>query len=390
MYVEFSQLKLNLLILLIFPIFIKLERYTKKAYLENDNKIFKTFRYFLCYILAGIFLILSKIKNKKISSLEIETKNDDNIDNVNKEEENESETNLIKPNNEKKTKIKNILFLALLCAIAMFCFLYRCIFDQTDYKYSKPSVGIFFNIIFLILFSVLIIKLNLYRHHYLSICFITISIIVIFIISLKYMKKLLNSLMFYFFYALFFCLYDVLKKKYMNSFNKYPYDMMFVIGLINSILLLIYEVITYFSYPDISGIIIGFQKNINSVGNIFLFFLDILLEFICYLGLWVTIYYFTPSHCFISENISEYINYITNAIETDDDFYSLNNRIIYSICNIINFFGFLIFTEVIILNFCKLDYNTIKRIRQRESKDYIELNENYRILNEDRIITEEE
>ena len=69
MYVEFSQLKLNLLILLIFPIFIKLERYTKKAYLENDNKIFKTFRYFLCYILAEIFLILSKIKNKKISSL---------------------------------------------------------------------------------------------------------------------------------------------------------------------------------------------------------------------------------------------------------------------------------------------------------------------------------
>ena len=35
MYVEFSQLKLNLLILLIFPIFIKLERYTKKAYLET-------------------------------------------------------------------------------------------------------------------------------------------------------------------------------------------------------------------------------------------------------------------------------------------------------------------------------------------------------------------
>ena len=99
-------------------------------------------------------MILSKIKNKKISSLEIETKNDDNIDNVNKEEENESEPNQTKKNNEKKTKIKNILFLALLCAIAMFCFLYRCIFDQTDYKYSKPSVGIFFNIIFLILFSV--------------------------------------------------------------------------------------------------------------------------------------------------------------------------------------------------------------------------------------------
>ena len=49
----------------------------------------------------------------------------------------------------------------------------------------------------------------------------------------------------------------------------------------------------------------------------------------------------------------------------------------------INIFCCLVFNEVVILNFCKLDYNTAKRIREREFKDVseilnkeIELNDN--------------
>ena len=35
-----------------------------------------------------------------------------------------------------------------------------------------------------------------------------------------------------------------------------------------------------------------------------------------------------------------------------------------------NIFFFIIFNEVLILNFCGLDYNTNKRIKQREKKEY--------------------
>ena len=37
----------------------------------------------------------------------------------------------------------------------------------------------------------------------------------------------------------------------------------------------IYDVITYFVNPSISGIIIGFQDNIENAGDFFLFILDL-------------------------------------------------------------------------------------------------------------------
>ena len=46
-------------------------------------------------------------------------------------------------------------------------------------------------------------------------------------------------------------------------------------------------------------------------------------------------------------------------------FYSTPNIVIFSFLYCINFFFFLVFNEVTILNFCNLDYNTKKRIRGR-------------------------
>ena len=73
-----------------------------------------------------------------------------------------------------------------------------------------------------------------------------------------------------------------------------PYLFMFLIGSINSILLLIYDFFAYFINPDVSGIIIGFQNNILSVGDVFLFILDLMVQCIWNLGIWLTVYYFTP------------------------------------------------------------------------------------------------
>lgn len=56
-------------------------------------------------------------------------------------------------------------------------------------------------------------------------------------------------------------------------------------------------------------------------------------------------------------------------IEGKFEFYSTTNLIIFSIVFVVNFFCILIFNEVIILNFCGMDYNTIKRIQAREKID---------------------
>ena len=184
------------------------------------------------------------------------------------------------------------------------------------------------------------------------------------------MKKILESVIFYFLYELVFALYDVLIKKYMNVFYKSPYFTMFWLGLISTIALLIYDAIAYFVNPDVSGIIIGLKDNIDNIGDFFLFVLDLIIEYAWNLGIWLLIYYYTPCHYFISEFISEYFYYLSNVIKENDEFYSTKNGILFSICFLLIIIFSLVFNEVIILNFWRLDYNTNKRIYERQKYEF--------------------
>ena len=64
---------------------------------------------------------------------------------------------------------------------------------------------------------------------------------------------------------------------------------MFTIGAVNSILLLIFDVFVYFYAIDkreqISGIIIGFQKNFHSVGDVFELILELFVQSLTSLGM---------------------------------------------------------------------------------------------------------
>ena len=121
-----------------------------------------------------------------------------------------------------------------------------------------------------------------------------------------------------------------------------------------------------------SQIFCGFRDNVNTVENIFLFLADILTQFGMNLGLWITVYYFTPLHTIIAENIMEIGYYIIdfnkNEILWKDNNVNLN-RYLYPFIHIINLICSLVFNEIIILNFCGLDYYTKKRIRERETED---------------------
>ena len=236
-----------------------------------------------------------------------------------------------------------------------------------EFGYAKQSMGIFFEIFDYIALSYFFLKQKLYKHNFASAGIIAFILIILFIITIFYMDKgdIFYSLIFYFFLSLCFGSYDVFGKKYMIHFIQTPYFLMFMIGAINIIVLIIYDLFAYYLNPDISGIFIGFKENIINAGDFFLFILDIIIQWIWNLGIWLTIYYLTPCHYFMSEYISEYIYYIKSAVETDEEFYSTINIIIFSISFFINFFCCLIFNEVIIINRWGLDYNTKKRIQER-------------------------
>jgi hypothetical protein len=126
---------------------------------------------------------------------------------------------------------------------------------------------------------------------------------------------------------------------------------------------------------NIHGIILGFQKN-GSSSFVILFLLDIIFSFSCNIGIWLSIYYFTPFHFIISELISEYIYYTYDWLFGDSD-YEVGNIILYSLIYLINLFFSLIFNEIIILNFWGLEFNTKKNIEKRQRNDEILANSDF-------------
>ena len=394
MLIELSEFNIKIFFPLIYPIFRRIQNIPEKAYALQGNRLFKTFRYFLSYTLGVIPFLIIKYRTKKANTIgtnkeiEFEERNDSYINPLSED----GEINKIIQKNIKKRKIRNILYIISLCALGIFSF-YYIIFFHMKFEYSKQSVGIFFQIFEYIMLSYFILKQKLYKHHFVSSGIIAFTLMILFIITLFYIdsEDIFLTFVFYFFFSLCFGLYDILKKKYMINYFYTPYFVMFIVGIINVVLLLIFDLFIYFSDSGIEGIIYNFKNNVTSVSMFFIFIIDIILQWIYNTGIWLTIYYLTTCHFFISDYIAEFIYYIMNAIEKKDEFYSTVNVMIFSIVFCINFFCCLVFNEVIILNFWGLDYNTKKRIRERvgidsiyiKDEDMIELDENIAISKEE-------
>ena len=278
--------------------------------------------------------------------------------------------------------VVDILFLVGLSAldfIAYFVNLYE--YDRKVVnKIFLNSIGIFFEIINFGLLSFFILKQKYYRHHFLSFGIIIFGLIILFI---TYVVEKLNfhpiMILYYFFYTLLFSLYDVFGKKYLEAFFESPYYMLFIIGLINSTMLLLYDVIAFHINEDYSGVIKGFRDNVNSFMNFFYFFVELIFEFVSTIGIWLTIYYFTPCHFIISDFISEMIKYYIRVIQRrigainnenqDDDDDNLIIIIVFTIIYLINIICSLIFNEIIILTIFNLEFYTKKYIKKREFLD---------------------
>ena len=382
MWIEFD-FNIKILFIFLYPIFKRVEDFTK-YYLKKDNRLFKTFRYFLSYSLNIIPYLIIKLRSKRKNNENKEKeKTEEKYDN---EDDQKGEINIIFKKQNKIRLIKNVLFLLLLSFLGFFFYYFIYWKKNNTYRYAKQSIGIFFTMIIYIILSHLILNQKLYIHNYVSAGIIIFVLLILFIITVFYINSedYFPEIFIDLFFSLGYGSYDILGKKYMNVFYKSPYFLSLAIGLINITALLIFELFIYFLHSDIDGIIIGFKNNVFSASKFFLFILDIIIEWIWNIGIWLTIYYFTPCHYFMSQYVSEYIYYLIKAYNSDKEFYSTINVIIFSIFFFINIFCCLVFNEVVIINFWRLDYNTAKRIREREIIDAseilnkeIEINDNF-------------
>ena len=167
MLIEFSELNLKLLVLIIYPLFSEAEYYSRKLYIKKDNSYFSQFRYFTSYILSFILLIISHYRSKSNVIDQKSINNNKNIINITPQAyEMNNEIDEIKKNINKKRKIKTIIYLLSLCIIGLSSFIYRIVFENTEYKYIKQGLGVFSSISFYVLLSYFILKQQLYKHNF--------------------------------------------------------------------------------------------------------------------------------------------------------------------------------------------------------------------------------
>ena len=383
--IQISIESIKLIYIFIFPIFGVAHNKMKEKYLLLYYEYFNILIFYISYFLSFIPLIIYIIKNRKKKQTQESTKDDNSKNSINESINEDSDleitgnivTNELKDKNKRERKIliiKTIIGFIVLCSLSL-------AYNHFNYEsyVEKKTIGLAYKIPEFFLLSFLILRYKYHLHHYIPLTINTLALIAKYILTIiqsesqDYIGK---HIWFYLLFSLTFCTLLVLGKYVMDKFNQSAYLIMFVIGAVMGIILISIAIIKYLIISECQ-IFTGFSKNVNTVETLFWFLGDVVTQFLYHLGLWITVYYFTPCHTIISENMMEIIYYIYDYKENKEFWlekdYSWNFWLMPLIITI-NFICSLIFNEIIILNFCNLDYYTKIRIEEREKKDSEKLN----------------
>ena len=148
-----------------------------------------------------------------------------------------------------------------------------------------------------------------------------------------------------------FAVYNVVEKRYFNKYMDSPYHYMFVVGLISTIIILLYETITVLAASKdevYNGIFLQIETNFKESKYYPLVLLgDLVSAFFWVMGIHLTVYYFAPCHFIISEAISQILSTFINPDNLEGR--PLAIQIIIYVLFFIIFFASLIYNEVVII-----------------------------------------
>ena len=361
---EFYIQNYKIIFIFLFPIFGVIYNRIRYIFLNGKNNIFFSLElYFISYLFSFIPFIIYIIKYRTKKE---RAKNDDIIN------EGEKEIDIISleiSKKEKKHKLKGFLIIILLCSTSL-AFRYLDYQDNID----KKTIGLVYKIPFLFILSFFVLKYKLYKHHFIALGINLLSLLIKYIVGIiqsEKQKLIKRHLWFFLLFAISHSLFLISGKYFFDKYNITPYLLMLIIGSINSFILIVIAIIKYLITSE-SDIFKGFNNYITSFPTFLIFMADIISQFIYNLGSWITVYYFTPLHTIISENIIE-IYYFICDIKYNLNFWEERNYK-WNIWFIPTVYAFnlicsLIFNEIIILRCCNLDYYTRVRIDEREATD---------------------
>ena len=128
------------------------------------------------------------------------------------------------------------------------------------------------------------------------------------------------DIIYFTFLELFYCLSDVLGKKYLDLYKDNIYLFLFKIGIKGLIQILLFSTIIYFF---INKDLTDFQIfQVFSQISFPLFLLDLLFCCLYEIGLWLTLYYYSPYHYIIYETLDNLLEIIFIKFEKDNNIYS--------------------------------------------------------------------
>ncbi len=249
-----------------------------------------------------------------------------------------------------------------------------------------------FDIIFISLFSYLILKTKLYRHQYIS---MIIIIILGFLLNVLENFKQTNTenkldfleIMMTILTEIFLSMFLVVAKYNMEKNFSSPYEICIWIGLIGLILYAIIIIIINILGVEIAGI--KHPDNFYSLFNNydiydFLLCLSFLIGQAIYnIVILLTCDYFTPIHIFIIAIFKE----IYNSYSFDQNI-ALNFLTLFIL--VIITFMFSVFIEIIELNIFQISYNTKRNIEFRSFEDSIKALSNFTPPGDDISVDEDE
>ena len=232
----------------------------------------------------------------------------------------------------------------------------------------------FYYLIFLLLFSKIILKVNIYRHQYFSLLIALIGCIFhiipnLFILTIKdILPNILNFLK-----GINFSLFIVIIKFMMEKYYLDPLKISLIIGIITIIIniigYVIYSLINDYDFSYFTDCLdFSFFKNKLVISiYIILFFL---FQTASQLTLFLSIFYFSPTHIMVNFIMNSLFWWIYQIITEKN---TITEIILYPIGYILALFSAFIYNEIIILNCCGLNKNTKKYVNKRINQELEEI-----------------
>ena len=359
--ISLGKIDKNIIPIIVGSIFCFLNRLLNEAKPQiYENTILTNIVISLSRFLTIIPLIIFKIKFKQDRSY-----NDKN----NNSDKNSKSIVLIYKNN--RIYVKGVAKYVLLSAVI---YLIQSIFFALAFK-ATTNAWIWY-ILIASIFYYLMFKVQLYRHHYLSIFFIIVIGTVIDLTTEAIIVDANNeplALVSKYIKEILFSLYNVIAKYVMEKKYISVYEFSFYIGFFNLIVLIIFSIFDYYFFHIYSN----YGDILNNLGGIeILKVLGVLFTQVgINLGTLFTTKNCSPCHLFIIFVFGQVAYYIN---------FDIYRGLVISCLIIILFFS-LIFSEIIEINLFGLSHNTKRNIIGRSESEILDKNETIEEIDENPI-----